>query len=123
MASIFKKGTGLMPIPSKTIQVIATETFNAALGGVEVVRFVKGQVFPRPLQMAEVEPWLKSGKLKEHKPAASKPAAPAGLPDGPALEAMSKEDLVKQAEAEKVEIDARKSKADIARAILEARTA
>lgn len=122
--SKFVKGTGLATVPGAKIQVIATETFKAALGGVEVVTFKKGEVFGQAVSRAEVEIWLKRGWLKEHKPGA-KPAAAAAnsLPSDKDLAEMNKETLLKQADAEKVAVDGRSNKETIIKAILEARGA
>jgi hypothetical protein len=114
------------------IRVIPTVTFNAALGGIENVRFMAGIEFARPVMRAQVAPWLADGRLKEVGATPKAPQAPAQASTAPEtvskpakaiLEGMSKEQLVAQAEAEGVEIDARQSKSNLAKAILEARGA
>ena len=71
--------------PKDHVNVLATETFKAAINGIDVVTFIAGQVYARPFQRKEVAVYLEDGRLeladKPKKHEAVEEAEPKGKAD------------------------------------------
>ncbi len=64
------------------VKVLANETFKAAINGIDVVTFIKGQEHARPFQRKEVEAYLEDGRLElVDAPKAKKPEPKVEAPE------------------------------------------